>query len=30
AMGDEVLGDDQKLAKLVKIIGTVLHTKLAA
>ena len=30
AMGDEVLGDDQKLARLVKIIGTVLHTKLAA
>jgi len=29
AMGDEVLGDDQKLAKLVKIIGTVLHSKLA-
>jgi hypothetical protein len=25
-----VLGDDQKLARLVKIIGTVLHTKLAA
>ena len=30
AMGDEVLGDDQKLARLVKIIGTVLHAKLAA
>jgi type I restriction enzyme, R subunit len=30
AMGDEVLGDDQKLARLVKIIGTVLHKKLAA
>lgn len=29
AMGDEVLSDDQKLAKLVKIIGTVLHSKLA-
>ncbi len=29
AMGDEVLGDDHKLAKLVKIIGTVLHQKLA-
>lgn len=30
AMGDEVLGDDEKLAWLVKIIGTVLHAKLAA
>lgn len=30
AMGDEVLSDDQKLAKLVRIIGTVLHSKLAS
>ena len=30
AMGDEVLADDQKLTNLVRIIGTVLHTKLAA
>ncbi len=29
AMGEEVLGDDAKLARLVKIIGKVLHTKLA-
>ena len=30
AMGDEVLSDDQKLAKLVRIIGTVLHSKMAS
>ena len=30
AMGDEVLSDDQKLAKLVKISGTVLHSRFAA
>lgn len=29
AMGEEVLGDEAKLARLVKIIGKVLHTKLA-
>lgn len=29
AMGDEVLGDEAKLIRLVKIIGKVLHTKLA-
>jgi hypothetical protein len=29
AMGDAVLSDDQKLAKLVKIIGTILHSKVA-
>lgn len=30
AMGEEVLGDEAKLARLVKIIGKVLHTKLAS
>jgi len=29
AMGEEVLGDEAKLAKLVRIIGKVLHAKLA-
>lgn len=27
AIGDEVLGDYQKLARLVKTIGTVMHSK---
>lgn len=30
AMGDEVLGDEQKLARLVRIIGSVLHARLVS